>query len=77
MKEYRKGSHTVYRLHYHFIFLPKYRKPVLRGDVGKRLRELVRYLIEINLPTSVDIKRNSNRHESLFFPMKVGGIRHL
>ena len=42
MKEYRKGSHTVYRLHYHFIFLPKYRKPVLRGDVGRRLRELVR-----------------------------------
>jgi putative transposase len=42
MKAYRKGSHTVYQCHYHFIFIPKYRKPVLRGDVAQRLRELVR-----------------------------------
>jgi putative transposase len=42
MKEYRKGSHTVYRLHYHFIFITKYRKPVLRGDVGVKLRDLIR-----------------------------------
>ena len=42
MKEYRKGSHTVYRLHYHFIFITKYRKPVLRGDIGAKLRDLIR-----------------------------------
>lgn len=42
MERYRKGSHTVYTLHYHFVFIPKYRKPVLRGDVAIRLRELVR-----------------------------------
>ena len=42
MADYRKGSHTVYSLHYHFVFIPKYRKPVLRGDVGKRVRELIR-----------------------------------
>jgi putative transposase len=42
MKAYRKGSHTVYQCHYHFIFIPKYRKPVLRGDVAQRLREIVR-----------------------------------
>ncbi|PIE53055.1 IS200/IS605 family transposase [Candidatus Fermentibacteria bacterium] len=41
MKGYRKGSHTVYRLHFHLVFIPKYRKPVLRGEVGKRLRELI------------------------------------
>ena len=42
MTRYRKGSHTIYQLHYHFVFIPKYRKPVLRGEVGARLRDLVR-----------------------------------
>lgn len=42
MQRYRKGSHTVFQLHYHFVFVPKYRKPVLRGEVGLRVRELVR-----------------------------------
>lgn len=42
MKTYRKGSHTVYQCHYHFVFIPKYRKPVLRGDVGVAVRDLVR-----------------------------------
>ena len=48
MKGYRKGSHTVYQLHYHFVFIPKYRKPILRGDVGLRLRELVRQICHAN-----------------------------
>ena len=39
---YRRGAHTVYQCHYHFIFIPKYRKPVLVGDVGRRLRDLIR-----------------------------------
>ena len=42
MEGYRKGSHTIYRLHYHFVFIPKYRKPALTGDVGLRLRALIR-----------------------------------
>ena len=35
MPKYRKGSHTVYELHYHFVFVTKYRKPVLRGGHSK------------------------------------------
>src|SRR6266545_2853593 len=42
MQAYRHGSHTVYQCHYHFVFIPKYRKPVLRGEVGLHLRELIR-----------------------------------
>ena len=42
MSEYRKTSHTVHRFRNHFVFTTKYRKPVLRGDVGIRLRELIR-----------------------------------
>lgn len=35
-------------MHYHFVFIPKYRKPVLRGDVGLRLRELIRRICHGN-----------------------------
>jgi len=45
---YRKSSHTVYLLHYHFVFITKYRKPVLRGDVAVQLRELVREICRSN-----------------------------
>ena len=41
-QQYRHGSHTVYQCHYHFVFIPKYRKSILRGEVGTRLRDLVR-----------------------------------
>ena len=42
MRETRRSAHTVYSLHYHFVFITKYRKPVLRGDVGSETRDLIR-----------------------------------
>lgn len=39
--EYRYGSHTVYKIEYHFVWVTKYRYKVLHGDVGQRVRELV------------------------------------
>src|SRR5690606_41717101 len=42
MRAYRHGSHTVFQRHYHFLFIPKYRKPILRGEVGQYLREVIR-----------------------------------
>ncbi|CAN5898105.1 hypothetical protein BH24ACI4_BH24ACI4_17370 [soil metagenome] len=29
-------------LHYHFVFTTKDRKPVLTGDIGRSLRDLIR-----------------------------------
>jgi putative transposase len=46
MTEYRKGSHTVYDLKYHIVWITKYRKAVLRGEIGIRLRELIRQTCE-------------------------------
>ena len=40
--EYRQGSHTVFRIQYHFVFVTKYRYQVLKGDIGFRERELIR-----------------------------------
>ena len=38
---YRKGSHTVYDIKYHFVWVTKYRYKVLKGPIAHRLRELV------------------------------------
>jgi len=39
---YRKTAHSVYDLKYHLVWTTKYRKPVLRGEIAVRLRELIR-----------------------------------
>lgn len=39
---YRKTAHSVYDLKYHIVWITKYRRPILRGEIGKRVRELVR-----------------------------------
>jgi putative transposase len=44
--EYRYGSHTVFRIQYHFVFVTKYRYKVLKGDVGLKVRELIRQTCE-------------------------------
>ena len=41
MADYRKGSHTVYDIQYHFVWVTKYRYHVLGGEVAKRARELI------------------------------------
>jgi REP element-mobilizing transposase RayT len=38
--EYRYGSHAVFRIEYHFVFVTKYCYKVLKGDVGLNVREL-------------------------------------
>jgi len=43
----RYGSHTVYNIEYHFVWVTKYRYKVLTGDVALRVRELVRQTCEI------------------------------
>lgn len=42
MARYKSGSHTVYDIKYHFVWITKYRYAVLRGSIALRLRELLR-----------------------------------
>ncbi|MEQ2027547.1 IS200/IS605 family transposase, partial [Xenorhabdus szentirmaii] len=44
--DYRYGSHTVFNIEYHFVWVTKYRYKVLTGEVGIRVRELVRQTCE-------------------------------
>ncbi len=42
MENYRTSSHSRYDLKYHFVWVTKYRRKVLTGAVGIRVRDLVR-----------------------------------
>ena len=42
MEYYRRSSHTVYDIKYHLVWITKYRKPVLRGAIAERVRDLIR-----------------------------------
>ena len=48
MEKYRTSSHSRYDLKYHFVWISKYRKAILVGAVGIRLRELVREACRTN-----------------------------
>ena len=45
---YRTTSHTKYDLKYHLVWITKYRRAVLSGVVGTRVRELVREICRAN-----------------------------
>ncbi len=65
MQNYRKGSHTVYDLKYHIVWITKYRKPVMVGDIATRVRDLIR---EISRAMDVEIIKGhvSRDHVHLF-----------
>ena len=42
MKDYKRGSHTIWDCKYHLVWVTKYRYSVLGGDVGLHCRELLR-----------------------------------
>jgi len=45
---YHRGAHTVLELKYHIVWKTKYGYPVLRGETGLRLRDLLRQICEEN-----------------------------
>ncbi len=42
MENYKSGSHTRHDLKAHVVWITKYRKEVLRGEIAMRVREIVR-----------------------------------
>lgn len=48
MARYRTGSHTKHRLLYHMVWIPKYRKRVLKGKISVRLKRLLYEACKIN-----------------------------
>jgi len=44
VREYRTSAHTKHDLKVHLIWVPKYRKEVLKGEVAIRVRDLIRQI---------------------------------
>jgi putative transposase len=44
VKRYRIGAHTKYDLKVHLVWIPKYRKKILTGEVAVRVRDLLRQI---------------------------------
>ncbi len=68
MPDYRRAAHTIYTLHYHFVFITKYRKPVLRGDVGTEVRSLIR---EICRSRDIEILQGHIRPDHVHLLLRV------
>ena len=65
MQLYRRGSHTIYDLKYHLVWVTKYRKPILNTKRATRLRNLIR---EICLTHNIQIIKGhvSKEHVHIF-----------
>ena len=44
MRRYQQGAHTRYDLKVHLVWVPKYRKRVLTGQVAIRARDVLRQI---------------------------------
>ena len=48
MEHYRKTSHSIYDIKYHIVWITKYRKSVITGNIAKRTQELIRQICKNN-----------------------------
>ncbi len=46
--EYRHTRHAVYLCNYHFVWIPKRRKPVLVGKIRERLKQIIEEVCKEN-----------------------------
>lgn len=51
MQNYRTTSHSKYDLKVHLVFIPKYRKRILTGHIGTKIRDLIRQIC-----TEIDVE---------------------
>jgi putative transposase len=54
--DYRYGSHTIFKIEYHFVFVTKYRYHVLVGDVGFKVRDLIKQTCDFH---EIEIKKGA------------------
>lgn len=46
MTRTQSSAHAVYRISYHFIWTPKYRKKVLKGKIAERMAEILKQIAQ-------------------------------
>lgn len=48
MQHYRKTSHSTYDLKYHIVWITKYRKKVMVGQIAEKVRTIIREICKAN-----------------------------
>lgn len=48
MSKYWSGAHTKHKVMYHIVWIPKYRKRVLKDALSDRIKELILECVEVN-----------------------------
>ena len=46
MKQFKRLAHALWQCKYHVVWCPKYRYQILRGELGKTVRDIIRQLCE-------------------------------
>ena len=47
MKRLKSTAHTRHDLRYHFVFIPRYRKRVLKGKIAQRITGMIRFCCQL------------------------------
>ena len=87
--KYWSGGHTKYRLMYHVVFIPKYRKRVLVGKIAHKLYEIFYEAAKVNrwwieelkvmkdhVHMMIQIQANTSISEAVMY-LKGGSSRQL
>ena len=71
-RKYRKGGHTTHELRVHLVWITKYRYEVLVGEVGIRVRDIIRQVCDSN-DIQIIKGRVSKNHVHLYisYPPKL------
>jgi len=48
MKGLKSTAQTRYDLRYHFVFIPRYRRRVLKGNIAERIEGMIKFACQIN-----------------------------
>ncbi len=65
MSPIKRTSHAVYDLKYHVVWIPKYRKMILKGDLAKRLKVIFQEIAE-RYEFEIDTMEVKDDHVHLF-----------
>ena len=68
--DYRYGSHIIYKIEYHFVFVTKYRYEILKGDVGYKVRDLIKQTCDM---FEIEIKKGavSGNHVHIYVSANI------
>ena len=68
----RRGSHSVYALQVHVVFITKYRRKLLRGEAQERCRDLVRQTCDaLDVRILKGVVSADHVHLHLSYPAKL------